>query len=105
MSTRVKIAEVGEFNPQRYSVPWLAKLRIKDDRLDYDWQDGWEENPSGGGSLTGFLNEGDYIAYGQKDRFGKNSYRWYGTWRDGHLREMKKLDIEEILRAEAEERR
>ena len=104
MSDRVKIAEFGSYNRQRYITPWLAILRLKDNRLEYDFQDGWEpDEEKGGGTLTGFLNEGDFIAYGQKDRFNKNTFRWYGEYRNGHLVERKRMDIEELLRIRAEE--
>ena len=104
MSTRVKIAEFGSYNRQRYIAPWLAILRLKDDMLEYDFRDGWEPNEEkGGGTLTAFLNEGDFIAYGQKDRFNKNTFRWYGEYRDGRLIERKKKDIEELLRIREEE--
>lgn len=101
----VKVAEFGIFNEARFGKPWLAKLNLIQGttKLNYNFiQDAYIQNKDNG-VLMAYLNDGDYIAYGQKDFRGNSSYSWHGIYRDGNFIEIPKSEIIATLASSSNE--
>lgn len=103
-STLVNVADFGKYDKHRYSKPWLAKLKgiPNSVKLGFDFIDGaFVEKEDGSGTLMGYLSEGDYIAYGQKDFRGNNSVAWYGIYQNGQFTAVSKPTIVRTLAVES----
>lgn len=99
----VTLAKFGPYNYRRYGRPWLAKLEgiPGSVKLKYNFvEDAFvpdEDGLDSGGVIMGYLSDGDYIAYGQKDFRGGNSVSWHGIFLDGQLQQISKSEIVRAL--------
>ena len=102
----VNVTEFENYNNLRYGRPWLAKLKgiPGSVKLNYQFIDEAfvpnNDEPGSGGVLMGYLSDGDYVAYGQKDFRGNNSVSWHGIFLDGKLQKVSKPEIVNALSQE-----
>lgn len=79
----------GAYNPRRYSKPWIARVDFAaTPKGEFTWGD-FVGDSSSGGILVVDAEEGQIVAYGQKDGRGSNSETVYCQVRDGKLKELK----------------
>ena len=92
----VEIAEFPEYDPKRFGRPWLAKLKgvPGTTKLNYEFQDAaFVGDAVNGGKIMGYLEDGDYISYGQKDFKGNATVQWTGVYLEGELKPVSKSEI------------
>lgn len=95
---KVTITKVEPWASNRRSRPWLAKLGYEG-RLVFNFvDDAFTGDNNNGGVLAADLEDGDYIAWGQKDFLGSTSFMWLGVYKDGRLVEMAKNSIIDSLK-------
>ena len=98
------IIELGHYNynARRYSRPWAAVVKLKGDKLDYDFAAGQFLGEHARGNGTGDLivacNNGDVIAHGQKDGRGGNTHHTIEIVNnDGRREEVTRLEALKYL--------
>jgi hypothetical protein len=77
--------DVTSYNPRRYGKPWIARVDFgSDPKGDFHFGD-FVGDPGQAGVLVIEVNEGDIVAWGQKDYRGHNSEILWHQVRDGRL--------------------
>lgn len=66
MATILK--EFPSYNPHRYFPPWGANISFKNNKPQYNFNGHWDKK-----SVVIDAESGDVLAFGQKDRQGKNT--------------------------------
>ena len=92
----IEIASFGPYDAKRYGRPWLAKLKgiPGTTKLTYDFQESaFAGDAMNGGKIMGYLEDGDYISYGQKDFRGDATVQWTGVYLNGELKPVSKSEI------------
>ena len=95
-SKLVEIADFGLYDSKRFGRPWLAKLKgiPGATKLNYEFQEAaFVGDAMNGGKIMGYLEDGDYISYGQKDFRGDATVQWTGIYLDGELKPVSKSRI------------
>lgn len=95
------IAEFDDYNERRYSKPWMAKLSLKGEELQFNFCGLWTGDKKGSaGKLMAVVNDNDVIAYGQKDTRGNNSYMKYATFNNNEKQIITKEEAITLLCAQ-----